>query len=1016
MHELYLLAPLISCAIGVVAAALFGHRLLNSLLSITRLAWLVSLAPLAAFVILLSFAGRVSQTDALVYQVAWMPSLDLYLSLYVDSLSLLFGLIISGIGALVIVYAGYYFKGDQGAWRFICYMMLFMLSMLGLVLAGDVITLFIFWEGTSITSYLLIGYKYKDEAARRGAFKALFITAGGGIPLLAGLLFVTWIAGGSDFATILSGGDALRGSPLYPVMLGLVAFGAFTKSAQTPAHIWLPDAMSAPTPASAYLHSATMVKAGIYLMARLNPALGGTEAWFWLLSLFGLLTMVTGAYLGLKQNDLKALLAYSTISQLGAFMMLIGQTTPQAFKALVVGVLAHALYKSALFLTAGIVDHETGARDLRRLGNLYRVMPFTFGVGLLAAMSMGGLPPLFGFLAKETLLVTVSHESISGEIRLLFIGAAVFSGAFLLAQSLMLLFDAFLGQRKDASLQPHEAPAGMWVMPAIPALLSLAVGILPAPAWLAPFLAEAAGATYGRPVSVSLALWHGVNLPLLLSLAAITAGAVIFYYRFTVRQWQGRLAGEFSYNRWYRRTLAVIDAGAFWVTRTQNGYLRQYLVIMMLGMGVLIALFRALPPISLADATWPTHLFSFTTLLFTFHTSLLALAVVAAFLSVILERDMPAVLALGASGLAVALVILAEPAPDVALVQVVVDVLAVVILILTLTRLPRLQRERAFEFHVSRVNFPWADLLVAFGSFVVVSALTFVALSSRPRVSLITPFFEAGVLDLGVKSIVGAILVDFRALDTLIEVVVFSMACIGAYTLIQFASRTAGDKVEMPPVDFKARLPIRLITGIKGIGGLETSSLLHALAYVSLPLAMMLAAMHIMFGHDQPGDGFTAGVLVSLALGFWYVVFGYNYTKERLGHWPSPTRLIGAGLLLIIAAATSAYFLEGSFLGHVDYDKLLGIERWMPGNFHLSTSFLFEVAIALAVLGGSMAVIDAIGRPHEDTPDILVHLEKLTILASRGEISIPEQEQEQATTESEQRETAGGSLIDNKAD
>ena len=278
--------------------------------------------------------------------------------------------------------------------------------MLGLVLAGDVLTLFLFWEGTSIASFLLVAYKYQDEAARRGAFKALFITGGDGIALLAGLLIVSAIAGGSDYATILSSSELLANSDLYLVALALVGFGAFTKSAQFPAHIWLPGAMSAPTPASAYLHSATMVKAGIYLMARLNPALGNTEAWFWLLSVVGLLTMLAGAYLGVRQTDLKALLAYSTISQLGVLMMLLGQDTEIAYKALIIGVVAHAFYKSALFMGAGIIDVQLGSRDLRRLGGLRQKMPVTALIITIAALSLAGLPPLFGFLAKETLLPT----------------------------------------------------------------------------------------------------------------------------------------------------------------------------------------------------------------------------------------------------------------------------------------------------------------------------------------------------------------------------------------------------------------------------------------------------------------------------------------------------------------------------------------------------------------------------------------------------------------------------------
>ncbi len=281
------------------------------------------------------------------------------------------------------------------------------------MLAGDVITLFLFWEGTSITSFLLVAYKSKDEAARKGAFKALFITGGGGIALLAGLLFVSAISGSNDISIILKSGDALRAHAWYPVMLALVATGAFTKSAQVPAHIWLPNAMSAPTPASAYLHSATMVKAGVYLLLRMHPALGGTEMWFWLLTSTGALTMLTGAILGLKQYDLKAVLAYSTISQLGVLVMLIGQHESAAFKAAVIGVVAHALYKGALFLVAGIVDHETGTRDLRKLGGIWRAMPATFVIGSIVGLSAAGLPPLFGFLAKETLLAAVTEHRCS---------------------------------------------------------------------------------------------------------------------------------------------------------------------------------------------------------------------------------------------------------------------------------------------------------------------------------------------------------------------------------------------------------------------------------------------------------------------------------------------------------------------------------------------------------------------------------------------------------------------------
>ena len=370
MNSALLVLPLAVILAGAAVAALFWLTPLRGRLSITRLALALALAPLAAFIVLLVMTPATAGGQAVTWSFTWIPSFDLQVGLYFDGLSALFALIVTGIGVLVTVYAGYYFKaaptltptlsqGERGPElplplgegrgegenhaRFLTYLLLFMASMLGVVMAGDVITLFIFWEGTSITSFLLVAYKTKDEAARRGGFQALLITGGGGIALLAGLLMVSAIAGDTSFAAILGSGDALRSSAIYPVMLLLVAFGAFTKSAQFPAHIWLPRAMTAPTPASAFLHSATMVKAGIFLMARLNPALGDTDLWFSLLTGFGMATMLIGAYLGLKQNDLKALLAYSTVSQLGVMMDMIGQGIDIAYKALVISILAHAL-------------------------------------------------------------------------------------------------------------------------------------------------------------------------------------------------------------------------------------------------------------------------------------------------------------------------------------------------------------------------------------------------------------------------------------------------------------------------------------------------------------------------------------------------------------------------------------------------------------------------------------------------------------------------------------------------
>ncbi len=962
-HLLY--APLLPLLFGGLVAATAGIPSLNRRLTVTRLAWLLALAPLTAFGLLLGVVADLGHGPALVWRVDWIPSLGLSLSLYFDHLSALFALLVTGIGTLVVVYGGYYFKSKErpwGEWCFLTYLLLFMTAMLGLVLAGDVITLFIFWEGTSITSFLLIAYKTEDEAARRGAFKSLFITGGGGIALLLGLLLISYVAGSSDLTAILTSGDLLRDSVLYPAMLGLIALGAFTKSAQTPFHIWLPGAMSAPTPASAYLHSATMVKAGIYLLARLNPALGFTDLWFWLLSLFGLATMLLGAYLGLKQNDLKALLAYSTISQLGVLVMLIGQDTEIAFKALIIGVLAHALYKSALFLVVGSVDHEAGSRDLRRLGGLAQAMPFTFVVGLAAALSMAGLPPLFGFLAKETLLATATHPNVPPSVNILFPAAAVMAGAFVLAQAGMLVWDTFLGKPRDPTIHAHKAPWAMVLAPAIPAMISLAVGVLPEPEVLARFLADAAAEVYGAKVKVSLALWTGINVPLLLSIVAVSLGTGLFLVRHRIRAWQMRIGEQWSVNTLYAWLLHLIDRAAVLATRLQAGNLRTYLTVILLGMIALVVGFGGLSRWqSLAALSLPT--LDFAGEVAVLRVFALLVVVAAALATVLLRRDLSAIVALGASGLAMAVLMVLEPAPDVALVQVVVDILTVVVLVLALTRLPREQRQRADRLSAQQGVSPKdraglvRDALIATASGVVVAFVTLAALTSRPRESAVTPFYEESAKALtGAKDIVGAIIVDFRALDTLIEIVVFSLAGLGVYTLLRYASRKAADEAETSP-------PVATQLPTLGIGGRETSPFVHALAYVSLPLSMVIAVVHILYGHDQPGDGFTAGVIVSLALGFWYVVFGYEQVRQRLT-WLRPASLIGGGLMLAMLTAITAALLTGSFLGHYDFGRQLGLV--LPRGFNLSTSLLFEMSICLAVLGSASYMLDTLGHPGEE--------------------------------------------------
>ena len=959
-----LYTPLLIITLAAILAAGFGLPGVKKRLPFTVQCWLLSLAPLLVFS---WFAVKVPAVDfgtIFTWQVNWIPSLGLSLGLYLDSLSMLFALLVTLIGTLVIIYTGQYFKGDQNAWRFLAYMLLFMGAMLGLVLAGDILTLFIFWEATSIISFLLIAYKTNDVAARQGAFKALFITGGGGIALLAGLLFMGYTAGSTNLSTITSQGDLLRSSPFYLAFLGLIAFGAFTKSAQFPTHIWLPGAMSAPTPASAYLHSATMVKAGIYLLARLNPALGFTESWFWLLTITGIITMLAGAYLGLKQNDLKALLAYSTITQLGILVILLGQDMKDGYKALVIGIVAHALYKSALFMVAGIIDHETGSRDLRRLGGLAHSMPVTFAIGSVAALSMAGLPPLLGFLAKETLLATSVHPSLPPLISQIFTLSTVIAGALLLAQAGLFIWDTFMGKPRDTTITAHEAPWAMLLAPAVPALLSLVFAQLPNIKEEALLLASAASTAFGGPVKVSTKLWTGLNVPLLLSFVAITLGMVIFYFRHPIRRLQARFAPKVSFNWLYQAVLAAIDHSAAAALRLQTGNLRSYLaIILSAAMIVVVVISLAIELPGGIAITWlPADLSGVLTLLRMFTLLIITLASIA---TVFIRRDFFAILAVGAAGLSMAMLFILEPAPDVALVQIVVDILAVVILVLALTRIPREKRQQAQDIRETSHEQRGAtlrDAVIAAAVGTVVAGLTLIMLTSRPHVSVVTPYYEQyAKLLTGATDIVGAIVVDFRVLDTVIEITVFSMAGLGIYTLLRYARReywkTHPDLP--PPADFQMD-PESIVIHPH----LISSAFIRVPAFVTLPLAIVLAATHLMYGHDNPGDGFTAGIIISLAIGLWYVVFGYEDTRRRLT-WLRPNRFIASGILLALLIGTFSWWATGSFFGNYDIDTVIHLP--LPRGFHISSSFLIELAICLSVLGSASYILDRLGHPdHTD--------------------------------------------------
>ncbi len=539
--------------------------------------WMLAAVPALLFTLFASMVPEIAAGGRITASLDWLPALGVHLSILIDGLSLLFALLITGIGALIIVYAGGYMEGHPHKGRLLAFLMLFMGAMLGLVLADDGITLFVFWEGTSIASFLLIGFDHTRERARRAALQALVITGAGGLALLAAMILGGLISGDRSLSGLLAAGEALRSSPTYPLLLGLVLVAAFTKSAQVPLHVWLPNAMEAPTPVSAYLHSATMVKAGVYLLMRLHPALGDTAEWTSLLGLFGGATLLTGAVLALRQTDLKLMLAQTTVASLGLLVMLVGIGTDGAIRGALAYLLAHALFKGALFMLAGGIDHATGTRDVRRLSGLRRAMPVTFATALVAAFSMGGLPPLLGFPAKETLYAGLVD---AGPVTPLVV--AVIGNALMFAAAFQVGLLPFMGPERPLPHHPHENGIELLLGPVLLGLAGLALALL-AHGTGTVLLAPAAAAVAGRPVAVDLHLIPAhVDAALGLSAVTIAVGVGLLLVAKPVRAAlaDGLAAIGWGPDRGFDQVLTGLVRVSVTVTRSlQSGRLETYMTV-----------------------------------------------------------------------------------------------------------------------------------------------------------------------------------------------------------------------------------------------------------------------------------------------------------------------------------------------------------------------------------------------------------------------------------------------------
>ncbi|MFB9221433.1 monovalent cation/H+ antiporter subunit A [Paracoccus cavernae] len=866
-------------------------------------------------------AGGVVET-----RLDWIPSLGLNANFRIDGLGLLFGILILGIGLLIITYARFYLSRKDPVGQFYTYLMLFQGAMMGIVLSDNILLLLVFWELTSLSSFLLIGYWKHLPEGRQGARMALTVTGLGGLAMIGGMMILGSIAGSYDISQILTQREAIQASPLYTPALILILLGAFTKSAQFPFHFWLPRAMAAPTPVSAYLHSATMVKAGIFLLARLWPVLSGTDLWFWLVGGAGLITMVIGAFIAIFRDDLKSLLAYSTVSHLGLITMLLGMGTIDGVTAAILHIINHATFKAALFMVAGIVDHETGTRSIKRLGGLARLMPVTFVMALIAGLSMAGFPPLNGFLSKELML----EEAVSTSPSVMWI--ATLGALFSVCYSLRLIWATFMGpERHDYPQHPHDPGIGLWGPPALLVVLVVLIGLLSNTmiGWL---LEASASATAGEALHPHLALWHGFTTAFKLSLLAIAGGAVlvVLYRPFAAFH---RAMPHPDAKAMFDAVFKGASVAANLVTdRLTNGSMGRALAAFLLtvlacgayawssgnpGQGM-----RPMLPVQPVALTgWFLLVAGSLALGWLHHRRLLALVVIS-------------IVGLIASGAFIYL-----SAPDLALTQISVEVVTVILMVLALNFLPKTtpaetsQRKRGFDAFLA--------VLVGLGF----GGLAYAIMRRDFAFPTIADYMLENSYKLGGgTNVVNVILVDFRGYDTFGEITVLGIAALAIFALTETLMRGEGAR------RMRARLPDA------GRSGDIHPLLLTVLTRMILPLTLVVALYMFLRGHNSPGGGFVAALITSVALVMQYMASGYTWAQERQ-KIPYHT-LIGLGVASAAITGIGAWFVGMPFLTSAyGYVKLPFIEE-----FELATAMGFDLGVYLCVVGAVMLALNSLSR------------------------------------------------------
>ncbi|SCZ56225.1 monovalent cation/H+ antiporter subunit A [Thiohalomonas denitrificans] len=858
---------------------------------------------------------------------SWIPQLGLNLSLRLDGLALLFVILVLAIGLLVILYAHYYLPKSDRLGRFYALLLLFQTAMLGIVLSDNLLLLLIFWELTSLSSFLLIAYHPHSSEARKGAKTSLIVTAGGGLALMAGLLLLGHIAGSFELSTVLASGDRVRGHDLYLPTLLLILLGAFTKSAQWPLHFWLPKAMAAPTPVSAYLHSATMVKAGVFLLARLFPVLAETEAWFYMVGGIGLATLLFGAYTALFKHDLKGLLAYSTISHLGLITLLFGLGTPLGAVAGLFHLVNHAIFKASLFMAAGIIDHETGTRDMRRINGLWKYMPYTATLAMVAAAAMAGVPLLNGFLSKEMFFAETVHHEWLGALDWLLPTAATLAGVFSVAYSVRFIHDVFFnGEPIDLPRSPREPGHRIRIPVEVLVALCILVGVMPEQ-MVRGLLDAAVTGVLGEVPYYSLALWHGWSLPMLMSLVALAGGTTVYALRhqlFRIHdRWLPRVSSEELFYRFSRKLLRTARR---FMRSFDNGSLQRYLawliaVAAILGVvpltsGIVLHGGVDLMPIDGVSVA-----------------AALILAVAAIATVRMRHQRITALIMTSLVGLIVTLTFVHFSAPDLALTQLSVEVVTTILLLLVLYFLPG--GERMEISPLRRVR----DLLLAGSSGLLIALLAF-GVMTRPHAPISDFFLENAKPLGGGSNVVNVILVDFRGFDTLGEITVLAIAAAGIFMLLR------GLRLPLPEPGFGKRQWAADVHPL----------IMAAVSRPLLPLALLVSLFLLLRGHNAPGGGFIAGLVAGTALILQHLASGLHWTQQRMKR--SYFTLIGGGVLLASATGLAALLFGRPFLT----SAVLHLELPLIGEVELASAMGFDIGVFLTVVGTVILILENLGR------------------------------------------------------